>query len=102
MSTLHTINKSPFERSAFVSALNHLRPGDALLMIEDAVVGARKGSAFAERLENAAKNCSVYVLGPDLAARGMGKNETIQAAKLVDYAGFVELVTSHDRTQAWL
>jgi hypothetical protein len=32
----------------------------------------------------------------------MGKNETIQAAKLVDYGGFVELVTSHDRTQAWL
>ena len=23
------VNKSPFERSAFISALNHLRPGDA-------------------------------------------------------------------------
>jgi tRNA 2-thiouridine synthesizing protein B len=102
MSTLHTINKSPFERSAFISALNHLRPGDTLLMIEDAVVGARKGSAFAGLLENAAKTCSVYILGPDLAARGMGKNEMIQAAKLVDYGGFVDLVTSHDRTQAWL
>ncbi len=102
MSTLHTINKSPFERSAFMSALNHLRPGDTLLMIEDAVVGGRKGSAFAERLENAAKTCTVCILEPDLAARGMGKNETIQAAKLVDYGGFVELVTSHDRTQAWL
>jgi tRNA 2-thiouridine synthesizing protein B len=71
-------------------------------MIEDAVVGARKGSAFSGLLENAAKSCSVYILGADLAARGMGKNETIQAAKLVDYGGFVELVTSHDRTQAWL
>jgi tRNA 2-thiouridine synthesizing protein B len=102
MSTLHTINKSPFERSAFTSALNHLRPGDTLLMIEDAVVGARRGSAFAGLLENAAKTCSVYILGPDLAARGMGKNEMIQAAKLVDYGGFVDLVTGHDRTQAWL
>jgi len=102
MSTLHTINKSPFERSAFISALNHLRPGDTLLMIEDAVVGARKGSAFAGLLENAAKTCSVCILGPDLAARGMGKNEMIQAAKLVDYGGFVDLVTSHGRTQAWL
>jgi tRNA 2-thiouridine synthesizing protein B len=102
MSTLHTINKSPFERAAFASALDHLRPGDALLMIEDAVVGARKGSAFAARLENAAKNCSVYVLGPDLAARGMAKNETIAAVKQVDYGGFVDLVASHDRTQAWL
>jgi tRNA 2-thiouridine synthesizing protein B len=102
MSTLHTINKSPFERSAFISALNHLRPGDTLLMIEDAVVGARKGSAFAGLFETAAKGCSVYVLGPDLAARGMGEKDLIQDAKLVDYGGFVELVTSHDRTQAWL
>jgi tRNA 2-thiouridine synthesizing protein B len=102
MSTLHTINKSPFERSAFISALNHVKPGDTLLMIEDAVVGARKGSAFAGLLENAAKNCSVYILAPDLAARGMGENDMVQGCKLVDYGGFVELVTSHDRTQAWL
>jgi len=102
MSTLHTVNKSPFERSAFVSALNHLRPGDALLMMEDGVVGARKGSAFAGLIENAAKSCSVYVLGPDLAARGMGETDMIAGAKLVDYGGFVDLVATHDRTQAWL
>jgi tRNA 2-thiouridine synthesizing protein B len=102
MSTLHTVNKSPFERSAFVSALNHLRPGDALLMMEDGVVGVRKGSAFAGLLENAAKSCSVYVLGPDLAARGMGETDMIAGAKLVDYGGFVDLVAAHDRTQAWL
>jgi tRNA 2-thiouridine synthesizing protein B len=102
MSTLHTVNKSPFERSAFVSALNHLRPGDALLMMEDGVVGVRKGSAFAGLLESAAKSCSVYVLGPDLAARGMGETDMIAGAKLVDYGGFVDLVATHDRTQAWL
>jgi tRNA 2-thiouridine synthesizing protein B len=102
MSTLHTVNKSPFERSAFISALNHLRPGDALLMMEDGVVGARKGSAFAGLIENAAKRCSLYVLKPDLAARGMGENDLVQGAKLVDYGGFVDLVTSHERTQAWL
>lgn len=102
MSTLHTVNKSPFERSAFISALNHLRPGDALLLIEDGVVGARKGSTFAERVEGAAKTCSVYVLGPDLAARGMGEKDMTAGAKLVDYGGFVDLVTAHDRTQAWL
>ncbi len=102
MSTLHTVNKSPFERSAFISALNHLKPGDAVLMIEDGVVGARKGSAFAGPLENAAKSCSVFVLGPDLAARGIRENDVIQGAKLVDYGGFVDLVTTHHRTQAWL
>jgi tRNA 2-thiouridine synthesizing protein B len=102
MSTLHTVNKSPFERSAFISALNHLRPGDALLMLEDGVVGARKASAFAGLIESAARSCSVYVLGPDLAARGMAETDLIQGAKLVDYGGFVDLVTTHHRTQAWL
>jgi tRNA 2-thiouridine synthesizing protein B len=102
MPTLHTINKSPFERSAFISALNHLGPGDALLMIEDGVLGARKASAFAGLLESTAKNCSVYVLGPDLAARGTGEKDIVQGVKLVDYGGFVDLVTKHERTQAWL
>jgi tRNA 2-thiouridine synthesizing protein B len=102
MSTLHTINKSPFERPAFISALNHLKPGDAVLMIEDGVVGARKTSAFADLLTKAANGCSVYVLGPDLAARGMGEKDMIEGAKLVDYGGFVDLVAEHDRTQAWL
>lgn len=102
MSTLHTVNKSPFERSAFVSALNHLMDGDALLMIEDGVIGARKGSAFAGILETAAKRCSVYVLEPDLTARGMTDSDVIAGARLVDYAGFVDLVTNHQRTQAWL
>lgn len=102
MSTLHTINKSPFERSAFISALNHLKPGDAVLMIEDGVVGARKASTFADLLAKAAETCSVYVLGPDLAARGMGETDVIQGARLVDYGGFVDLVAAHDRTQAWL
>ena len=102
MSTLHTVNKSPFERSAMISALNHLRAGDTLLMLEDGVVGARKGSAFASLVETAAKDCSIYVLEPDLTARGMGEKDLIQGAKLVGYGGFVDLVTSHDRTQAWL
>jgi len=102
MATLHTVNKSPFERSSFLSALNHLRVGDALLILEDGVVGARKGSAFAAHLENAAKTCGIYVLGPDLSARGMRESDVVSGAKLVDYGGFVDLVTAHDRTQAWL
>jgi len=102
MPTLHTVNKSPFERSAFISALNHMRPGDALLMIEDGVLGARKASAFAELLENASQRHAIYVLAPDLAARGMGNQDIIAAAKIVDYGGFVDLVVQHDRTQAWL
>jgi len=102
MSTLHTINKSPFERSSFSSALTHLRSADALLLIEDAVLAARRGSAFAVDLEKAARSCAIYVLAPDLAARGIEETNLIPKAKVVDYGGFVDLVIQHQRTQAWL
>jgi sulfur transfer complex TusBCD TusB component (DsrH family) len=32
----------------------------------------------------------------------MGENDVIEGAKLVDYGGFVDLVTTHRQTQAWL
>ena len=102
MSTLHTVNKSPFDRTSLASCLDHLLPGDAVLLIEDGVVGARKGSSVAGRLVAAAKDCAVYVLAPDLAARGLAAGGIIEGATLVDYDGFVDLVAANDRTQAWL
>ena len=102
MSTLHTVNKSPFERASFISCLNHLKAGDAVLMIEDAVVGARKSGAFCGVVEGAMKECALYVLAPDLAARGMSEGDVLDGIKLVDYGGFVDLAAEHDRTNAWL
>ena len=71
MSTLHTVNKSPFERNALQSCVGHLLPGDAVLMIEDGVVGARKGSSASAIVKAALENGGVFVLASDLAARGM-------------------------------
>ncbi|MDE2578881.1 MAG: sulfurtransferase complex subunit TusB [Hyphomicrobiales bacterium] len=102
MSTLHTVNKSPFERSSLKSCLDHVSAGDAVLLIEDGVVGARKGSQFAGAL--AAKNgaCAIYALGPDLAARGMKASDLVDGVKVVDYAGFVDLAAEKSRVCAWL
>lgn len=102
MSTLHTVNKSPFERTALASALRHMKAGDALILIEDGVVGARKASTNAAAIETAARDFAIYVLEPDLAARGIGKTDVVQGARVVDYGGFVDLVVQHDRTQSWL
>jgi tRNA 2-thiouridine synthesizing protein B len=102
MSTLHTVNKSPFDRPSLTSCLNHLMPGDAVLLIEDGVIAARKGSAFSGPLEAAMKDCSVYVLSPDSSARGIGDGDMVSGIETVDYGGFVGLVVKHDRTQSWL
>ena len=102
MSTLHTVNKSPFERNSLRSCLGHLSAGDAVLMIEDGVVGARKGSLAAPMVQAALQTGKVYVLAPDLAARGIKAQDVIEGIQLVDYGGFVDLVTQHGRTVAWL
>lgn len=40
---LHTVNKSPFERNALESCLQHAKKGSSVLLIEDGVYGAIKG-----------------------------------------------------------
>lgn len=102
MSMLHIVNKSPFERNALASCLGHALEGDAVLMIEDAVVGAIDGSSFAEQIKSALADKSVYVLGADLAARGMQESRVIEGIQVVDYAGFVDLTADNEKTQSWL
>ncbi len=102
MTTLHTINKSPFERGSMASAFAHASPGDAVLMIEDGVLGARKGGAFAPTIEGARAGVSIYALGADLAARGIKSGDLVEGVTVVDYEGFVDLAATHARVCAWL
>lgn len=103
MSTLHTVNKSPFERGSLASALAHALPGDAVLLVEDGVVGARAGdTAAAAALKAAQPACTIAVLGPDLAARGIPADRLVEGIVVVDYGGFVDLAATHDKVQAWL
>lgn len=101
MSMLHTVNKSPLERNAFDSCLAHVKKGSAILLIEDGVYGAVKGTTAAKNLEAAMKHVAVYALQADVDTRGM-QGRLIDSVKLVDYAGFVDLVTQHQGTQSWL
>ncbi|HET9670174.1 MAG TPA: sulfurtransferase complex subunit TusB [Casimicrobiaceae bacterium] len=98
---LHIVNKSPFEKCTLESCLRIARPGHALLLIEDGVYAAVRGNAFESRIRQVAATMRVYALGPDLAARGM-KTAAIDGIELVDYAGFVDLVATHDTVQSWL
>ena len=99
---LHTVNKSPFEKTAFESCLNHARAGDAVLLIEDGVYAAVKGTTVAKRVEALNGDLSLYALRPDLAARGIEDSSLIEGISVVDYGGFVDLVAEHNVAQAWL
>jgi tRNA 2-thiouridine synthesizing protein B len=98
---LHTVNKSPFEKNSLVSCLEHAADGSAVLLIEDGVYGALKGSALADKVQGAMGKTTIYALGPDLEARGIA-DKVMDGIKVVDYAGFVDLACENDKVQAWL
>jgi tRNA 2-thiouridine synthesizing protein B len=102
MTILHTVNKSPFERNSLESCLNHAEDGAAVLLIEDGVVAAAAGNRMAEKITSAMDRMEIYVLGPDLAARGLAEDNLVDGIKVVDYGGFVELATVHDAVHSWL
>ena len=97
---LHIVNKSPSSGSALESAL-HMAGNGALLLIEDGVYAAARGGVAEQQIREAQSRVKVYVLGPDLEARGMA-DRLIEGVTLVDYAGFVDLVVEHPNCQSWL
>jgi len=98
---LHTVNKSPLERNSFESCLRHATEGAAILLIEDGVYGAMKGTTFTPQLEQALRRLRIYALAADVDARGI-RDKMIDGVTLVDYAGFVDLAVQYSPAMAWL
>lgn len=102
MTTLHTVNKSPFEKSSLDRCLQYAAGGSAVLLLEDGVYGALKGTDVELQVKNALESVRVYVLGPDLKARGFSEQRLIEGIGVVDYAGFVDLAAENAKVQSWL
>jgi tRNA 2-thiouridine synthesizing protein B len=98
---LHTVNKSPFDRNTFQTCLKYARQGSSVLLIEDGVYAALRGTSVSEDVRVALKRISIYALKPDLEARGM-QDRVLDGVRLVDYAGFVDLVVEHNAVHSWL
>jgi tRNA 2-thiouridine synthesizing protein B len=102
MTMLHVVNKSPFEKASLDSCLRYAQDGSAVLLIEDGVYGALRGTTVSEKMQGALETLKVYVLEPDLKTRGMDPSRLIESVELVDYGGFVDLAVAHDIVQSWL
>lgn len=98
---LHIINKSPYERNALESCLRMASKGAAVLLIEDGVYAATKGSNTEAKVQGAMANLKVYALDADLQARGVA-DRVLDGVTVVDYGGFVDLVAEHSNCQSWL
>jgi tRNA 2-thiouridine synthesizing protein B len=102
MADLHTVNKSPFEKNSLEVAIKFSQAGSAILLIEDGVYGAMKGTVVEDMVKGAMGDKKVYALKSDLMARAVKDDRIIEGIEVVDYAGFVDLVEANDKVQAWL
>ena len=99
---LHTVNKSPTDKLSLMSCLRLAKSGSDILLIEDGVYAAMRGTSSAPLLERALKYCQVYVLEPDLDLRGLDESKLIDGIQATDYAGFVALAVRNNAVHAWL
>lgn len=102
MAILHTVNKSPFEKSSLKTCLRIAAAGSSVLLIEDGVYAAVDSTALNGELGDASNRLQFYVLGPDLKARGLSEEDVMECIEVIDYEGFVDLVVEHDATHACL
>lgn len=99
---LHTVNKSPTEKSTLMSCLRLAAQDSDILLIEDAVYGAMVGTQTESTIKSALRRYRIYALEPDLECRGLSKSDLISGVRTVDYDGFVELSVSNDVIHSWL
>lgn len=97
---LHIINKSPLSTNSLDSCLRVTESGE-ILLIEDAVVAATKGSALEGKMREVMGKIKIHVLMPDLEARGLA-DRLMDGVTAVDYGGFVDLVAANKNCQSWL
>jgi len=101
MSTLHTINKSPFSHATLASCLEVCGNKDGLLLLEDGVFGALNSSPCAKELSTLINSgVKVYVLSNDVNARGL-QEKLRNDVLTTDYNGFVQLSIEYNCVQSW-
>ena len=99
---LHTINKSPFEKNTLETCLRLADDGAAILYIEDGVYSVVKNTKFEQLISDKIPKIKMYVLEPDLKARGLDKSSLITNIEVIDYQGFVKLAVENEKIQNWL
>lgn len=87
--TLHILNKSP-EHPRFARCLSMAGPDDAILLIENGVLGLAATTSTSGKL---------LTLAPDMAARGLGNGTT--PVETINYDGMVDLTTRAQQVISW-
>ncbi len=98
MGVLHVLCRSSSNREVWNRCLERMTGGDALLMVADAVYAVDRWMLLEPF---AAKDIELYVLLPDMLARGVGKEGPPASVELIDFEGFVDLTLDYQRVLTW-
>jgi sulfur relay protein TusB/DsrH len=93
--SLHCLGKADEAAATRLAAL--VGEGDAVLLVGAAVPCARRGHALLEGL--AASGAALHALEEDLLLYGVQPVD--ERVAIVDYAGWVDLATRHERQLQW-
>ena len=94
---LHIVSKSPIENAI----LERIDTGDAVLFIENAVLGLLKQGQLGENLTQLIKKARLYALAQDLEVRGICHDRLTPGIEVIDYSGFVELTVENAVIHSW-
>lgn len=101
MSTLHTINKSPYTHNTLASCLKICTERDGILLLEDGVFGAIASAPGADEIQILIQHgVKVFALVNDVKARGL-EEKSAPNIELIDYNAFVQLTLTHRCIQSW-
>jgi len=96
---LHIVNTGHLA-SQFTNNLLELMTGtDAILFIEDGVYNTLSTAENQALLDKT--SAKLFVLMPDLQARGFERQGILDAVNAVDYDGFVDLTAQFDVSMSW-
>ena len=101
MATLHILNKSGTSSPSLHSVARLMKRRDGLLLIENAVYIARKNGPDSDLMISLLTEHGVYVLLPDLQARGVSAEDILSEVTPVDYRGFVDLSAEYEKPMSW-
>lgn len=99
--TLHTLNKPASAINLNQEVGQYVCDGDSVVLIED---GVYQCIALPVDIENhwAAKARHIYVLSPDVEARGIQFDSILHAKVIfIDFKAFVKLTLSHKKVISW-
>jgi tRNA 2-thiouridine synthesizing protein B len=96
---LHLVFRSFTQGDGLILCLDHATDGDALVLLEEAVVNALELPGTTDLFMP--EGLSVYVIKADLDLRGLGDRPLAPGVEPIDYRSLVDLVTHYKLSQTW-